>query len=578
MRFPKSQWALAVVVSAFALIAAPEWQQTAPAPEVSTQEDVAVFQSKVTLIEVPVVVRDKNGKAVGTLRQEDFQLFDKGKPQVISRFSVEKSGGGKVIASVMASEAERAAEEKDKGDKGGSPPVIAPDHFVGLLFDDVHAKFADLVYARKAAQQFVASSLKPADRAAIFTTSGQIVLDFTDDRDVLNQTLMKLAPHPMGHETEMRCPAVSLYQADQMLNFHDALAIGVAVGDYLKCFPHSAYEAALAASLARARAVLEEGQHETFATIVSVKEVVRRMAEMPGQRTLILASPGFFLMPDQHQDEGPAIDLAIRSGVVINALDVQGLVAPAGFNAENGGFDLRKDTLDRNARIAQSDVLEDLTSGTGGKLVQNQNDLTAGVQRLGAAPEVFYLLGFSPQNLKTDGTFHSLKVSLNASLKTTTGLSVEARRGYYAPTHLATAEENAKEEITQALFSHDEMNDIPVEMNTRFFKASETEARLSVTSRVDVRKLRFRKADDRNVNDVRVVCALFDRNGIYVQSVSKTIQMRLLDGALQNDKLSGGISVRSDFTVPPGTYVIRLVVRDAEGETMTAQNSAVRIP
>ena len=115
-------------------------------------------------------------------------------------------------------------------------------------------------------------------------------------------------------------------------------------------------------------------------------------------------------------------------------------------------------------------------------------------------------------------------------------------------------------------------------MNTRFFKASEKEARLSVTSRVDVRKLRFRKTDDRNVNDVRVVCALFDRDGNYVQGVSKTIQLRLLDGAVENDKLSNGIAVRSDFTIPPGTYVIRLVVRDAEGETMTAQNSAVRIP
>jgi hypothetical protein len=63
-----------------------------------------------------------------------------------------------------------------------------------------------------------------------------------------------------------------------------------------------------------------------------------------------------------------------------------------------------------------------------------------------------------------------------------------------------------------------------------------------------------------------------------VQSVTKTIKMRLRDGVLQNEKLGGGISVRSDFTVAAGTYVIRLAVRDAEGETMSAQNSAVRIP
>jgi hypothetical protein len=261
---------------------------------------------------------------------------------------------------------------------------------------------------------------------------------------------------------------------------------------------------------------------------------------------------------------------------VINALDVKGLHAPAVFDAENGAKQdphRVRDRLNKNTDVVTSGTLDDLASGTGGRSFHD-NDLTKGLQELGAAPEVFYLLGFSPQNLKLDGKFHSLKVSLNASA----GMSVQARRGYYAPTHLATAEEDAKEEITQALFSRDEMNDIPVEMNTRFFKASESEARLSVTSRVDVRKLRFRKADDRNVNDVRVVCALFDRNGDFVQGVSKTIQLRLLDGALQNDKLSGGISVRSDFTVAPGTYIIRLVMRDAEGETMTAQNSAVRIP
>ena len=543
---------IAATVSVFALIAAPEMQQTAP--EVSTQEDVAVFQSKVTLIEVPVVVRDKNGKAVGTLRQEDFQLFDKGKLQVISKFSIEKSGGGKAIAQAQAPE----------GDNGVLPPVIAPDHFVGLLFDDIHITFPQLVYARTAAQKFVASSLRPADRVAIFTTSGQTFLDFTDDRDMLNQTLSKLALHPLRRSTEEWCPTVSVYQADQMINSHNDGIIAakvqevrsIADGNGHTCFgPDLTYDRALSMVSTRAHAVLEQGRIETNANVVSLKDVARRLAEMPGERTLLFASPGFIFLQDQLQDEGPVIDLAIRSRVVINALDVKGVSGAAG----------------------QSSMLHDLASGTGGRSF-HENDLTKGLEELGAAPEVFYLLGFSPQNLKPDGTFHSLKVSLNASLKTTAGMSVQARRGYYAPTHLASAEEDAKEEVTQALFSRDEMNDIPVEMNARFFKASESEARLSVTSRVDVRKLRFRKADDRNVNDVKVVCALFDRNGNYVQSVSKTIQMRLLDGALQNDKLSGGISVRSDFTVAPGTYVIRLVVRDAEGETMTAQNRAVRIP
>jgi VWFA-related protein len=210
-----------------------------------------------------------------------------------------------------------------------------------------------------------------------------------------------------------------------------------------------AYNDALAIAMARARAVLEEGRIGTNATIVNLKDVVRKMAEMPGQRTLVLASPGFIFMQDQLGDEGPAIDLAIRSGVVINALDVKGVRGADMFNADNSGA---KDKLAREAGVAQSGILDDLASGTGGRAF-HLNDLTRELQELGAAPEVFYLLGFSPQNLKLDGTFHTLKVSL----KTTNGMSVQARRGYYAPTHMATAEEDAKEEVTQALFSRDEM-------------------------------------------------------------------------------------------------------------------------
>jgi len=37
------------------------------------------FQTKVNLVLVPAVVRGRDGKAIGTLRREDFELFDRGK-------------------------------------------------------------------------------------------------------------------------------------------------------------------------------------------------------------------------------------------------------------------------------------------------------------------------------------------------------------------------------------------------------------------------------------------------------------------------------------------------------------------
>ncbi len=65
-------------------------QATAPVAEIVNKEAAPTFKSGTNLVPVPVVVRDRNGKAIGNLGIEDFELFDNGKPQMISKFSVEK--------------------------------------------------------------------------------------------------------------------------------------------------------------------------------------------------------------------------------------------------------------------------------------------------------------------------------------------------------------------------------------------------------------------------------------------------------------------------------------------------------
>ena len=540
--------------------------------EMSAHEEAATFKTKVNLVLVPVVVRDSQGHAVGNLKQEDFQLFDKGKPQVITKFSVEKSGNHTIAPPTNSS--------ATAGDPG--TPMAIPERYIGYVFDDVHLAFSDLARVRDATDRHLAS-LESTARAAIFTTSGQTTLDFTDDRQKLHEALLRLQPRPIIGSSMGDCPQMDYYMADAIQNKNDQQALQAATAEAMVCMnlspsqPGSLQTAQSAARSAAQRGV-NQGDHDSHVSLTVLKDMIRRMAAMPGQRCMILVSPGFLTTFDLVQEKTEIIERAIHSNVIISALDARGLytIVPGGDASQGTTYFNSmglKTQFQSASALAQADLLAELAEGTGGTFFHNSNDLDAGLKRVSDAPEYFYVLGFAPQNLKLDGTFHRLKVALKESNK----LALQARRGYYAPRHVADAVETAKREIEEALFSREEIHDIPVELHTQFFKSSDENARLSVLVRVDVQHIRFRKEDGRNRNDLTIVSGLFDRNGNYVTANERIIEMRLRDDTLEN-KLHQGINLKTNFDVKPGSYLVRLVVRDAEGQMMSAQNGAVEIP
>jgi hypothetical protein len=232
-----------------------------------------------------------------------------------------------------------------------------------------------------------------------------------------------------------------------------------------------------------------------------------------------------------------------------------------------------KSQYERDNASMQADVLAEFAAGTGGSFFHNNNDLNEGFQRVAAAPDYYYLLGFSPQNLKLDGGFHALKVSLKAG----NGLNVTARKGYYAPRQLSDAAEQAKQEITEALFSREELRELPIDVHSQFFKPSPETARVTVLVHIDLKTMHFRKADGRNNNNLTIVAALFDRNGNYITGIQKLLEMHLKDETLTM-RADPGLTVRNTFDVKPGAYLVRLVVRDSEGQQISAQNGAIEIP
>jgi hypothetical protein len=137
--------------------------------------------------------------------------------------------------------------------------------------------------------------------------------------------------------------------------------------------------------------------------------------------------------------------------------------------------------------------------------------------------------------------------------------------------------EAAKQEITEAIFARDELVDIPLDVHTEYFKSAPGRARLTSVTHVDLKPLKLRKTEGRNRDDLTVTTGVFDTNGNYVGGIQRGVELRLKDETF--DKwMSNGITVRSNVEVKPGNYLVRVVVRDAEGQLMAARNSSVNIP
>jgi VWFA-related protein len=386
---------------------------------------VSTLKVDVKLVPVVVVVKDAQGRAVGNLTRADFEVFDQGKPQVITQFSVEQVATQETL---MPSQ---------PGKPSGQPATSA--RYTAYLFDDLHLERPDLVRAREAADRQVATLSPATERAAIFTTSGQKGIDFTADRDKLHETLIHLEPRKKQQASE--CPAMSYQMAALIANERDEDARHVAAEAALECafdtknlesidnvkYRKTAFQ--MADSAAREKVDTVRIENESLLRIL--KGLVAGMSKAPGQRTILVVSPGFFL--PESQDEVEIIDQAVRANVIVSALDPRGLV-PSGdvrdqsidtFDPNNPEATTYRDLGDGGLLAA----LRELTDGTGGIFFHHGNDLEEGFKQVAAAPEYSYVLAFVPHDVPLDGRFHKLKVTVSGGTK----LTVQARKGYYAP-------------------------------------------------------------------------------------------------------------------------------------------------
>ena len=400
------------------------------------QDTTPKIEMNVNRVLVPVAVRDQQGHTLGDLKKEDFQVFDNGKPRVVSGFTVEKRGPRE---SNQGSNTESGMQPRLPNN--AAPP--APKRFIVLLFDDLNLTFEDLAHAKKAGLEASERALADSNIAVVVSTSQKTNSGWTRDPAKLRDAIASLEAQRVYRPDDTECPKVDYYQADLIVNKNDATALADAVAQIVSCHPAlgvtpakpddisnlglAQQDAPTLMAKAAANRVLSLGRRDLQVTYGTMTQILGRMATLPGQRMLILGSSGF---PELQQElwagESQILDLAARSNVTISALDARGLYTTSLTASDHNS--MGSPHFRSNAMASAGNTMAELADGTGGTFFHNSNDLNSGLKGLLEAPDVVYVLELSLDNVKPDGSYHSLKVNVDRE-----GVQLQARRGYFMP-------------------------------------------------------------------------------------------------------------------------------------------------
>jgi VWFA-related protein len=172
----------------------------------------------------------------------------------------------------------------------------------------------------------------------------------------------------------------------------------------------------------KARLYISQARVLTGQTLENLRTLTAGLTKFPGRKTLVFLTEGFFV-----EESRSALQLiaaqAARAGTTIYTIDARGLTNGSGINP-----DVLKAS---RARSTVFDTGEDgpaiLTSGTGGFVVRNIEDMSRAFGMIVRDTSTYYVIGYAPENTKMDGRFRKIEVRSRKP-----HLSIRARKGYVA--------------------------------------------------------------------------------------------------------------------------------------------------
>jgi VWFA-related protein len=374
----------------------------------SQSQDSEGYRIKVSsdLVLTNVVVRDKKGNLVRDLEQNDFTIYEDGKPQHLASFDFENvdalvtaglagptvSGGTAPARIIGSQEPVRKQELKNH-------------RLIVLFFDFGSMEPDDIDRAVSAAQSYIDRQMAPADLVAIISlaSSMRVDQDFTNDKTRLAAVLRS-------------------YTSGEGQGFQNG-DTGDSEGTPYTGGSFTADDS-------------EYNQFNTDRKLQAIESIAKSLSKIDEKKSLIYFSNGVSRSGIENQVElRAATNAAVQSDMAIYAIDVRGLQAfPPGGEAQSASLRGRSNyngagvlaQFDSNAD--SQETLTTLAGDTGGRAFLDSNDLSGVFAAVQKDTSSYYVLGYRSSNPAMNGKFRRIKVVVNRP-----DVKLEYRSGYYGP-------------------------------------------------------------------------------------------------------------------------------------------------
>ncbi len=398
-----------------------------------------VIRATTRLVEVTVVVQDKNGNPITGLQQRDFVLTDEGKPQAIALFAMEDA---RTLAA--APPAPRPLPPNTFVNRPTQRAGVLPGATV-VLIDGLNTPLGNRARVRENMLKFL-KQLQPDEPVALYALDSKLRLlqEFTEDPALLIRAFEQYKDRPSAHRTE--------FQPQQ------AVAAG------------GPFEQSVRISNAFEQRAADFSMEQTVrGTVEAMQAIAHHLAGVHGRKSLVWLSgsfpitagmdtcqfsPGMFeecgellvkqsesdrlsSLPRENRNFVPLIERAARalsdSDLAVYPVDARGAldvwtIDPT-LNRPNARIQggLEKGELQPPERVhGKEDTMYALAEQTGGRAFNN-HDLATAVRRAVDDGRVTYTLAYYPNHGQWDGKFRRIKVEVRRP-----GVHLFYRRGYFA--------------------------------------------------------------------------------------------------------------------------------------------------